>query len=311
MTIVFGADRAMIPALHVAAKQVLHFIEGMPDFKIISEDIGDRDFDLLKKTMDDVGKAYRLETINVSTNLFANFPALTGSFAAYYRLLAPGLLSCEKCLYIDCDTFCLVDLAPLFQIGLGDCPVGMCAESPIYGNADLRVAKELGARASGFYYNSGVLLFDCARWRVERLERQCLEYIEANQPDYWDQSALNFILHGRIFSLPQQFNCLANVRTNWPFLKSSQNGTGRLLHFVDYPKPWSAYCHWVHPFGIIWRQAYRQTAHFHAGGFRPNKVAWNAKIRAGYKKALKDTVLFTLYRAGLFTPKGVPSKTSG
>jgi lipopolysaccharide biosynthesis glycosyltransferase len=311
MTILFCTDRAMLPALHVAAKQVLRFITGIPEFTIISEDLGNRDIDLLKQTLDAAGKDYRLELIEASTKPFAKFPRLTGSLAAYYRLLAPGLLDCERCLYIDCDTFCLVDLAPLFEINLGDCPVGMRAESPIDGNADARIAKELGARASGNYYNSGVIFFDCKRWQQENLEAQCLEYIETQQPDYHEQSALNYLLHERICSLPPEFNCYTNVRTNWPYLNPPRCGMGRFLHFVDFPKPWSAYGLGVHPFGKIWWAEYRKTAHFHAGGFKPQKVAWNAKVRAGYKKALKDRILFGLYCAGLFTPKGVPRNFPG
>ncbi len=305
MNIVFCTDRAMLPALHVAAKQVLKFVTGGPKFTIISEDLHNRDIDLLKQTLDAVEKDYRLELIEASTRPFAKFSRLTGSLAAYYRLLLPGLLDCQKCLYIDCDTFCLVDLAPLFQIDLGDCPVGMCAESPMNGTADVRIAKELGARASGYYYNSGVILLDCVRWREANLEAKCLEYIEAQQPDYWDQSALNFILHGRIHSLPPRFNCYTNVRTNWPFLKSLSNGENRLLHYVDFPKPWSRFGRWVHPFGKMWWQAYRQTAHSHAGGKVNSAIKWNAKTREGYKKALKDKILFSLYCSGFLTPKGV------
>jgi lipopolysaccharide biosynthesis glycosyltransferase len=305
MNIIFCTDRLMLPALHVAAKQVLKFITGRPEFTIISEDLDQRDLDLLNQTLDTVGKGYRLGVIEASTKPFAKFPRLTGSLAAYYRLLAPGLLDCQKCLYIDCDTFCLVDLAPLFEINLGDCPVGMCAESPIDGNADVRIAKELGARASGYYYNSGVILFNCAQWREENLESKCLEYIEAQQPDYHEQSALNFILHGRIYSLPPQFNLYTNVRTNWPSLIPPQNGEGRLLHFVDFPKPWSRYGRWVHPFGNMWWNAYRETAHAQNGGDVFSSLKWNQKTWVGYKKTLKDKLLFDLYSADILEPKGI------
>jgi lipopolysaccharide biosynthesis glycosyltransferase len=305
MNILFCTDRAMLPALHVAAKQVLRFITGLPEFTIVSEDLHKRDIDLLKQTLDAVEKDYRLELIEASTRPFAKFPRLTGSLAAYYRLLAPGLLDCQKCLYIDCDTFCLIDLAPLFQIDLGNSPVGMCAESPISGNADVRIAQELGERALGYYYNSGVIVFNCPLWREENLESQCLEYIEAQQPDYHEQSALNFILQGRIYSLPQQFNCYTNVRTNWPFLKFSQNGSGHLLHFVDFPKPWSPFARWVHPFGKMWWHAYRETAHAQNGGDVSSCLKWNQKTWVGYKKTLKDKLLFDLYSANAFEPKGI------
>jgi lipopolysaccharide biosynthesis glycosyltransferase len=305
MKIIFCTDQAMLPALHVAAKQVLKFITGRPEFTIVSEDLHKRDIDLLKQTLDAVEKDYRLELIEASTRPFAKFPQLTGSLAAYYRLLVPGLLDCQKCLYIDCDTFCLIDLAPLFQIDLGNSPVGMCAESPINGNADVRIAKELGPLASGYYYNSGVILFDCVRWREENLEGKCLKYIEAQQPDYWDQSALNFIIHGRICSLPPEFNCYSNVRANWSCLKFPNHGAGQLLHFVDFPKPWSRYGRWVHPFGKLWWQAYRETAHSHVGIKGNSTMKWSQKVKAGYKKSLKDKILFYLYEKNLKVPKGV------
>lgn len=295
----------MLPALHVAAKQVLLFITGRPEFTIISEDLDKRDIDLLKQTLDAVEKDYRLELIEASTRPFAAFPRLTGSLAAYYRLLAPGLLDSEKCLYIDCDTFCMVDLSPAFEIDLGDCPVGMCSESPIDGNADVRIAKELGPLASGFYYNSGVILFDCVRWREENLEAKCLKYIEAQQPDYYDQSAINFVLHGQIARLPDKYNCYTNVRSNWPFLKFPHNGAGHLLHFVDFPKPWSRYGRWVHPFGKLWSNAYQGTAHFYREGNLAFDLKWNHKNRVGYKKAMKDKILLNLYNFGIITPKGV------
>jgi len=305
MKIVFCTDQAMLPALHVAAKQVLKFITGRPEFTIVSEDLHKRDIDLLKQTLDAVEKDYRLELIEASTRPFAKFPRLTGSLAAYYRLLAPGLLDCQKCLYIDCDTFCLIDLAPLFQIDLGNSPVGMCAESPISGNADVRIARELGERALGYYYNSGVIVFNCPLWREENLESQCLEYIEAQQPDYHEQSAINFVLHEQIADLPNNFNCYTNVRANWPFFKSPQKGSGQFLHFVDFPKPWSRYGRWVHPFGKLWWQAYQETAHSHVGIKGNSTMKWSQKVKAGYKKSLKDKILFYLYEKNLKVPKGV------
>lgn len=310
MNIIFCSDRAMLPALHVAAMQVLKYINGKPEFSILSEDLTDSDLALLRKTLDSVGKPFGLCLIPVSSKPFADFPRLTGSLAAYFRLLIPDLIEAERCLYLDCDTFCQVDLAPLFDWDLGPCPVGMCAESPIHGNADVRVAEELGNRAAGDYYNSGVMLFVNSLWKTEQVTRQCMEYVSRQQPNYHEQSAINFVLHGRIAGLPNNFNCYTNVRANWPSLKSPKNGLGQLLHFVDFPKPWSPFARWVHPFGKMWWQAYRQTAHFQRGGEVSSSLDWNQKTKAGYKKALKDKILFGMYSAGLVSPKGVPATRS-
>jgi len=308
MNIVFCTDRAMLPALHVAAMQVLKYITGRPEFSILSEDLAESDLALLRKTLDSVGKPFGLALIQVSSKPFVNFPRLTGSLAAYFRLLIPELIEDEKCLYLDCDTFCQVDLATLFHWDLGICPVGMCAESPITGTADVRVAKELGSRAIGHYYNSGVMLFANPLWKIEQIAHRCLEYVSRQKPDYHEQSAINFVLHGRIAGLPTNYNCYTNVRANWPVLKFPVNGMGQFLHFVDFPKPWSRFGRWVHPFGNMWWQAYRQTAYSQTGDKVISVVKWSQKIKVGYKKALKDKILFSLYCAGLILPKGVPEE---
>ena len=308
MNIVFCSDRAMLPALHVAAMQVLKYITGRPEFSILSEDLAESDLALLRQSLDSVGKPFELSLIPVSSKPFADFPRLTGSLAAYFRLLIPDLMEAERCLYLDCDTFCQVDLAPLFDWDLGSCPVGMCAESPIHGNADVRVANELGNRAVGHYYNSGVMLFANTLWKTEQISRQCMEYVSRQQPNYHEQSAINFVLHGRIAGLPNNFNCYTNVRANWPSLKSPKNSLGQLLHFVDFPKPWSRYGMWVHPFGKMWWHSYRQTAHSQVDGKVNSAVKWNTKSWEGYKKALKDKILFSLYCSGLILPKGVPEE---
>ena len=307
MNIVFCSDRAMFPALHVAAMQVLKYITGKPEFSILSEDLTDSDLVLLRKTLDSVGKPFGLSLIPVSSKPFADFPRLTGSLAAYFRLLIPDLIQAEKCLYLDCDTFCQVDLAPLFNWDLGSCTVGMCSESPIHGNADVRVAEELGSRAAGHYYNSGVMLFANLLWKTEQFTHQCMEYVSRQQPDYHEQSAINFVLQGQIARLPDKYNFYTNVRANWPDLKFPVNGLGQFLHFVDFPKPWSRFGRWVHPFGKLWWQAYLKTAHSQVGFKVISTVKWNAKTREGYKKALKDKILFYLYEKNLIIPKGVLS----
>ena len=305
MNIIFCTDRGMLPALHVAAMQVLKYITGRPEFSILSEDLAESDLALIQQTLDSVGKPFELSLIPVSSKPFADFPRLTGSLAAYFRLLIPDLIEAERCLYLDCDTFCQVDLAPLFVWDLGSCPVGMCAESPIHGNADVRVANELGNRAAGHYYNSGVMLFANNLWKKDQISRQCMEYVSRQQPNYHEQSAINFALHGRIAGLPNNFNCYTNVRANWPGLKSPKNGLGQLLHFVDFPKPWSRYGRWVHPFGKLWSNAYQGTAHFHSEGSLAPSLKWDHKSRVGYKKAIKDKFLYSIYNRKIYKPKGV------
>jgi lipopolysaccharide biosynthesis glycosyltransferase len=226
----------------------------------------------------------------------------------YYRLFAADLIQDDKCLYLDSDIFCACNLSDIANFELGNRPVALVPEAPIEKSPDLLVFKRLGERARGDYFNAGVSLINCERWRKENLKEQCFEFIADNQPPYWDQSALNFVLHGRIAKLPKHYNRLSNVRSNWPFFRSPSNCSRHLVHFVDFPKPWSRFGRWVHPFGKLWWQAYRQTAHSQTGDKVISAVKWSQKIKVGYKKSLKDTILFYLYKKNLMIPKGVKIK---
>jgi lipopolysaccharide biosynthesis glycosyltransferase len=307
MEIAFCADRNMLAALHVAAKSVLEHFQGVPSFTILSDELGEADIDLLRKTLQATGqKKFQLELRNVNSSAFRDFPSLAGRHSTYFRLLIPDICQEERCLYLDCDTLCCVDFSFLANFDLNGNSLALAPEAPIQFSLDRKLVDELGARASGLYYNAGVCVMDCDRWRRENLAKKCLDYVTQFQPDYHDQSAMNFVFHNKIASLPLKYNRHSNVRANWPFFRKFTLQCGQLIHFVDYPKPWSAGGRWVHPFGNIWWEEYRKTAHFKKNRLRPPAPRWDAKTRFGYRKALKDKILFTLYERGAILPKGVP-----
>jgi lipopolysaccharide biosynthesis glycosyltransferase len=109
------------------------------------------------------------------------------------------------------------------------------------------------------------------------------------------------VLRGATFTLDERFNCITNMRKIWPALRPAAGPTGRLLHFVDYPKPWSLFGEFVHPQARLWRAQLQKTAlgrfrSWHATPARrlpANRKAWN-----GYKKAFKDRLLFAGYSRG-------------
>ncbi len=298
----------MLSALHVAAKSVLEHFNGEPSITVLSDELTEADMGLLHETLAATGKKFQLKLLRVDSKPFQDFPTLAGRHSTYFRLLIPDLIPDDRCLYLDCDILCRADLSPLEKWNLGDCALALTPEAPIQQSLDKKLVAELGTEATGFYHNAGVCVLDCARWRTENLGRKCLDYIAKNNPDYHDQSALNYVFHNQIAKLDLSFNRQTNVRTNWPYFRSPNAMRGQLLHFVDFPKPWSRYARWVHPFGKMWWQAYRQTAHYQAGGKVISAVKWNARTREGYKKALKDKILFSLYCGGLVLPKGVPAQ---
>jgi hypothetical protein len=104
---------------------------------------------------------------------------------------------------------------------------------------------------------------------------------------------------------------MANMRKNWPALTRSYGQIEKLIHFLDYPKPWDWLGEWVHPQYRLWRSALDRTAMKGFRSWQPTAARRFPRTSAawtGYKKALKDRILFAGYRSGrLRKVKGVPT----
>jgi lipopolysaccharide biosynthesis glycosyltransferase len=308
MEITFSPDRNMLAALHVAVRTVLKSYNGAPDFLILSTDLEDSDIHLLQDTCEKTGKKFSLRFLKIDPSPFAEFPKWGGNHATYFRLLIPEISNAGRCLYLDCDIFCRTGLEALSSFDLGGMPLALAPEAPIDKSADKMVFTLLGEKAKGFYHNAGVSLIDCHLWRAGSLKKKCFDFILKHKPQYCDQSALNYCFHGEIAPLPAKFNLHTNVRANWQLLRKPISGMGCLLHFVDYPKPWSQFGKWAHPFGKMWWEEYCKTSHYKINCQKPAPVRWDSRSQVGYRKALKDKVLFSLFNKGLFLPKGVPAQ---
>lgn len=317
MNIVFCADRRVLPGLHVAAYSLLERMSpAVPQthFHVFSDAVNEADMALLHQTLAALKKPFTLERRQVDPALFNGFPPLNGSCAAYYRLVVPQALEVERFLYVDADTLCDVDVSGLNTLDMGMAPAALVPEATLVGAADRVVAKQLGNSPKEPYYNSGVILVNKAEWRRQRVTERAMEYLARHHPDYWDQSALNVVLHRSAMSLDECYNCIANMRKHWPTLAQPYGKTNKLIHFLDYPKPWDFLGEFVSPQYRLWRSVLDKTEmknfrSWHATPackFPQTRKAWN-----GYKKSFKDRCLFAGYSRGwLKRIKGVPAQNT-
>jgi lipopolysaccharide biosynthesis glycosyltransferase len=304
MNIVFCADRKVLPGLHVAAYSLLSRINPSikeTRFSIFSDRLDEADLALLRRTLASLDRPFTLELCQVDASVFSGFPPLNGSWATYYRLAVPKVLDVERFLYVDADTLCDVDVSELNKMEMGISPAGLVAEAPMADAADRFVATYMGNRPGAPYFNAGVILVNVAEWRRQQITEKAMEFIATHRPPFHDQSALNVILHGKAVHLEERFNSIANMRKHWPDLRRAPGTTGRLIHFLDYPKPWDFLAEWVHPQYQLWRSMLNQTA---LAGFSswqqgPSRVfPQTRKARNAYLKAFKDRLLFGGYRRG-------------
>ena len=314
MNIVFCADRSALPGLHVAAYSLLERISPAVEqtrFFVFSGELDESDLALLRKTLESLRKPFALELRRVNAALFTGFPSLNGSWATYYRLAVPQVLDVERFLYVDADTLCDVDVSGLNTLDLGEAPAGLVPEAPLAGTVDRFVTVQLGNSPAEPYFNAGIILVNVAEWRRQRVTERAMEYIATHRPPFHDQSALNVVLHGNALALEAKYNCISNMRKSWPVLRAPYGKIGRLVHFLDYPKPWDFLGEFVHPQYRLWRSVLDKTV---MRGFRSwhatpsRKFPKTRKTWTGYKKALKDRLLFAGYSSGWISKvKGVPA----
>jgi hypothetical protein len=156
---------------------------------------------------------------------------------AYCRILLPRLLDVPRLIYLDCDVLVFRDLSQLFDFELSPGKlVAAVPDSETLSLADdsLAVARAMKLPPEGSYFNSGVMLMDLDALRKQDFFQRALEFLNGWTRHYrfWDQSAINFLLHGQIDTLPEYWN-----RASWRFDAQQDNDLDCVLHYTTCA-PW-------------------------------------------------------------------------
>lgn len=172
------------------------------------------------------------------------------SIVAYYRLALPYVLpnDIQKVLYLDVDIIINKQIDTLYNTDINNVALSACADLTI----DEAITAKLGVDKD-CYFNTGVLLINLGYWRAHQIAEQCFDFIERN-PDkitFWDQDALNVILHGAIPFMDISYNFQARYLNTLSFatfskekkqyiLESAHNPA--IIHFTTTDKPWNRIC---------------------------------------------------------------------
>lgn len=166
----------------------------------------------------------------------------------YFRILIPEIFSQqEKVLYLDCDLVLCADAAKLYEVDIKGYVMGMghnfCTEYRAgYVKNILKLHPEK-------YFNSGVILFNCKRFREEGMTSKCFSLLE-QYPNLEcpDQDILNLACGGRVFPLDSRWNVgwQHKIQLNPSFytedekeLYDTVTETPYIVHFTSGIKPWN------------------------------------------------------------------------
>ena len=107
----------------------------------------------------------------------------------------------EKLVYLDCDTLICRPIAELMDFEMHGKLLGMVLDA--YG-----AVLDQEAKRETVYYNAGVLLIDCKKWREEQWTEKIMSYIRncGAQFSHPDQDIFNIVCEDEIVRLPLEYN---------------------------------------------------------------------------------------------------------
>lgn len=125
-----------------------------------------------------------------------------------HKIFLPGILrDLDKVIYMDGDTLVLKDLRTLFDIDVEEVYAAV-AKDGIYYRFPKEMA-ELGLDKRGFYFNSGVMLYNLALQRQDNITQQLVDYIKTHEDFYGDQDVLNVVFGDKLKLMTYRNNCIS------------------------------------------------------------------------------------------------------
>jgi lipopolysaccharide biosynthesis glycosyltransferase len=234
------SDEGYFPGLYCGVASALSAVDlaRKVDVKVLDGGLSQASRDTLASFIERIGTRVRLEFVKADPSIFGKATLGPGqSHMAYCRILLPHLLGVPRLIYLDCDVLVFRDLSQLFdfEFSAGKFVAAVPdSETCSLAHDSPGLAKAMKLPAKGAYFNSGVMLMNLDELRKQHFFQRAVEFLTAWKVDYrfHDQSAINFLLHGQIDTLPEYWN-----RASWRFDAQQDNDLNCVLHYTTCA-PW-------------------------------------------------------------------------
>ncbi|MEK6906791.1 MAG: glycosyltransferase family 8 protein [Nanoarchaeota archaeon] len=154
----------------------------------------------------------------------------------YCKLIFPDKLKkINKIIILDSDIIVEGDITELFNISLEGKTLGAVPDAGI--DTQEISKRKLGLNKDKEYFNSGVMLIDCNRWREKRIFKRVIGFIKKNPEKITvqDQDGLNFVLQKDWKELPYEWNVTHPFYYNSTGLKNKL-GKEKFKEIISKPK---------------------------------------------------------------------------
>jgi lipopolysaccharide biosynthesis glycosyltransferase len=240
IVLALASNERYLPGLYCAVASALSHLDATRevDLKVLDGGISRPSRDTLSRLVERMGWPARLEFVTVDPSVFGKATLGPGrSHMTYCRLLLSHLLNVTCVVYLDCDVLVFRDLSELFDLELAPGKVlAASRDSETLSLADdsSAIADAINLPCEGAYFNCGVMLMNLDELRKQHFFQRSVEFLNnwSGKYRFWDQSAINFLLHGQVDELPEHWN-----RASWRFDAQQNNDLDCVLHYTT-SAPW-------------------------------------------------------------------------
>lgn len=240
INIAFAIDGKYTPHLEALLKSICYYNKHV-NFYVLHNDIPAEWFEGIQCKLQKMG--HNLFSIHISDDIFKDYKTLEhiSSSSSYYRFLIPKLINQDRVLYLDADIIVNGSLRDFYYSDLENTPVGVVRD---YCTMQTFPFPYLDESASKNYFNSGVLLIDCIKWRNEEIVGILLETAKeyANQVLYGDQCILNMVLREKAkyygFAENTQVKYIENIKQQCAVKSVNLEKQPIIIHYTAECKPW-------------------------------------------------------------------------
>jgi len=240
VVIALASDDRYFPGLYCAIASARSYLNPARklDVKVLDGGLSQSSRDILSRLIDRIGGDVCLEFVTADVSVFRAATLGPGqSHMTYCRLLLQQLVNVPRLIYLDCDTLVFCDLSVLFDLELSPRNVVAAvrdSETLSLAQDSLALAKAMNLPAEGAYFNCGVMLMDLDELKRQHFFESAVDFLNrwGGKYRFWDQSAINFLLHRQIDQLPEHWN-----RASWRFDAQQNNDLDCVLHYTT-SAPW-------------------------------------------------------------------------
>lgn len=240
INIAFAIDAKYTPHLEALLKSICYYNKNV-NFYVLHNDIPQEWFEGIQYKLEKMGN--NLFSIRISDDIFKDYKTLEhiSSPSSYYRLMIPKLINQDRVLYLDSDIIVSGSLSDFYYSDLNGAPVGVVKD---YCTMQTFPFPYLDESVSRNYFNSGVLLIDCEKWRNEKIVDILLETAKeyTDQVLYGDQCILNMVLREKAkyygFAENAQVKYIENIKQQCGVKSVNLDRIPIVIHYTAECKPW-------------------------------------------------------------------------